>query len=65
MMSVQEVKDWLDTLCPDSGVGIDEGGLALVVWPDREASEATGPYLDIGGIPSDDLEGHDIEEGES
>jgi len=43
MMNVNEVKAWLDTLDPDAFVGIDDGGLILVV----EDSEAC---LEIGGM---------------
>lgn len=53
MMSVAEVKDWLATLSPESGVAIDDGGLSLVEV--KEHTE-TGAYLEVGGVPDDDDE---------
>jgi hypothetical protein len=43
MMSVDELKDWLNTLPADALVAIDEGGLSLVEV-DGEAS------IEIGGV---------------
>ena len=51
MMTVAEVIDWLQTLPPDSSVGVDDGGLCL-----REVSaknSMTNAYCEIGGIPED------------
>lgn len=49
MMTVREIKHWLDTL--DSGddalVGIDEGGLILVAMGEE------GAYLEVGGADPD------------
>ena len=47
MMSVREVKRWLDTLDPDECVGVDEGGLTLV-------NETGKAYLEVGGLPDPD-----------
>jgi len=46
MMSVKEVKRWLNTLEDDDDVAIDDGGLALVCCQDPDA------YLEVGGEPS-------------
>lgn len=47
-MPVRELRGWLDTLGDDQLVGVDEGGLCLVVAGDPE------PYLEIGGMPDDE-----------
>ncbi len=52
-MDVKEIKDWLDTLDPDDGVGVDEGGLCLVVEGEPDC------YLEIGGIPLPEDESED------
>lgn len=58
MMTVTEVKLWLDTLYPDSSVAIDDGGLTLV---EIEANgEQTESYLEIGGTPTEDEDGADV-----
>ena len=44
MMSNAEIKDWLATLPEETNIGVDEGGLTLVV-------EESNAYLEIGGIP--------------
>ena len=44
MMTVCEVREWLDGLNDDDEVGIDDGGLCLRVC-DREE------WLEIGGLP--------------
>lgn len=49
MVSREELQVWLDSLPKGALVGVDEGGLALVVWPSREAGE--GEYFEIGGMP--------------
>jgi len=46
-MSVQEIKEWLNTLEDADEVGIDEGGLCLRVVSNTET------YCEIGGIPED------------
>jgi hypothetical protein len=48
MMSVNEIKAWLDTLGSESQVAVDDGGLALVEI--SASGEETGAYLEIGGI---------------
>ena len=45
MMSVKEVKRWLNMLNKDDGVYIDEGGLTLRSYDDPHA------YLELGGDP--------------
>ena len=52
MMAAAEIIRWLGTLSPQTDVGIDEGGLALVV-PDNGPD--SGAYLEVGGM-SDDSE---------
>lgn len=44
-MEVQEIQRWLSTLPPDSGVGVDDGGLCLVSTSDPDV------YCEVGGIP--------------
>lgn len=50
MISVTELKEWLETLDPNSDVAIDDGGLNL-----ENHNSSTGPdgeaYIEIGGIP--------------
>jgi hypothetical protein len=50
MMPVKEIREWLDFLPDDAQVGIDEGGLSLVL--------AGSPtiYIEVGGLPSSDDE---------
>lgn len=43
-MQAREIEEWIKTLDPDDQVGVDEGGLTLVV----EGSDAC---LEIGGMP--------------
>ena len=47
-MTVEEIKEWLDLLDCSDEVGIDEGGLCLVV------ASAPYVYLEIGGIDDDE-----------
>lgn len=50
MMTIQELKRWLDTLDPNNSVAVDEGGLALIeVTP--EGLRASAAYIEIGGQP--------------
>lgn len=49
MMSVSDLKQWLETLDPKSSVGVDEGGLTLIEV--NESGKRTDAYLEIGGIP--------------
>lgn len=48
MTTVRELKRWLNTLSPTENVGIDEGGLILLV----QSSDA---YFEIGGLPGETL----------
>jgi hypothetical protein len=49
MMTVKELRRWIDTLNPDNRVAIDEGGLTVVeLTPD---GTETGAYLELGGVP--------------
>lgn len=57
MMSVEEVKRWINTLDGKNYVAIDDGGLCLVeLTPD---DQETGAYCEIGGIPLPDDEAKD------
>lgn len=42
MMAKEDIAAWLETLPPDTGVGVDDGGLTLVA--------ANGAYLEVGGV---------------
>ena len=48
MISVTELKRWLETLENDDSVYVDEGGLTLCSEGDPEA------YLEVGGERDDD-----------
>ena len=51
-MSLQEVKEWINTLDNHNYVAIDDGGLAIIeLTPD---GEETGAYCEIGGTPDND-----------
>lgn len=50
-MSVQEVRDWVNSLDKRDSVAVDDGGLALVEL-DPNGVE-TGAYLEVGGVPAD------------
>jgi hypothetical protein len=54
MMLQKEVMKWLKTIPEDSGIAIDDGGLALVEL-DADNDE-TDNYIEIGGIPQDEEE---------
>jgi hypothetical protein len=43
-MRIADIKAWLDTLSEDAEVGVDEGGLTLVVL------DLPDVYLEIGGV---------------
>lgn len=58
MIATKELIRWAQTLDPDSGVAIDDGGLTLVEL-DADNAES-GAYLEVGGIPLDE----DLEEEE-
>lgn len=45
MVTATAIKEWLNHLPPDAQVGIDEGGLTLIVFDDPDS------YFEIGGIP--------------
>ncbi len=47
MMAARELQDWLGTLNDGDMVGIDDGGLTIVV----AGSDA---YLEVGGIPEEE-----------
>lgn len=47
-MRVSEIRRFLDTLYETDLVGIDLGGMVLLVVDDD------GPYLEIGGLPEGD-----------
>ena len=50
MMTVDQLRDWLRTLKGGDHVGVDEGGLILVVVEHPEV------YWEIGGLPEDEGE---------
>ena len=53
MISVKDLKEWLDELNPETFVAVDEGGLTLVqILPGH--SGLSGNYLEVGGIPDSD-----------
>jgi hypothetical protein len=55
MMTVQEVKDWLNTLPPNHRVAVDDGGLTLICLEDVH------PYLELGGMPlEEDMDAEDL-----
>jgi hypothetical protein len=45
MMTVRDIKAWLNTLPDDDSVGVDDGGLTLVPAGQPDA------WLEIGGMP--------------
>ena len=50
MMATAEVKTWPDSLPAGSSIGVDEGGLCLVlVGEDGKAVDGT--WCDVGGLP--------------
>jgi hypothetical protein len=56
-----EIKDWLETLGSGALVGIDEGGLCLVMV-EGTVEASSHPYLEVGGIPEeDDAEGEEAD----
>ncbi len=54
MVRLSELQKWLKTLPIDALVGVDEGGLTLITHV-QSGQEEPFPYLEIGGIPEDDL----------
>lgn len=48
MMSNADIKAWLAALAEDAKIGVDEGGVTLVVLGDDR-------YLEVGGIPNPDV----------
>jgi hypothetical protein len=46
MITVKELKRWLDTLEDDDSVSIDEGGISLL------SDQQPDAYLEVGGEPS-------------
>lgn len=51
MISVKQLREWLDTLKDDSSIGIDDGGLTLYEVQDEEPTEA---YIEVGGLPEEE-----------
>ncbi|WP_216912961.1 hypothetical protein [Nocardia noduli] len=51
MIPVHELRTWSSGLDPSRHVGIDEGGLTLVEFPDRDP--LAGAYLEVGGCDED------------
>jgi len=52
-MMARDVKEWLDTVQPDSAVAIDDGGLRLVEVRDPDC------WLEVGGLPQPAAPGFD------
>jgi len=50
-LSKHDIIRWLEDLPSDTFVGIDDGGLALVVVGDTQEIESTAAYLEVGGFP--------------
>jgi hypothetical protein len=55
MMTVTQVREWLDTLEATDHVAIDDGGLALVALDDHAVE--LDAWCEVGGIPQDEDEG--------
>ena len=49
MISQAELVEWLNTLSPDTQVGIDEEGLTLITEAGFQ-----DPYLEVGGIETEE-----------
>lgn len=49
MVSVKELRAWLDTLPEDSSVGVDDGGLTLIEV--NAEGDETAAYYEVGGLP--------------
>jgi len=64
MITVKDLKNWIKRLKDDDLVGIEEGGLALVVCQNtKESLEQLrmfpfwdDAYIEIGGIPEEERE---------
>jgi hypothetical protein len=56
MISIRELKDWLEQLNDEDGIAIDDGGLTLVVFTEGETTRPDGNYIEVGGIPLDEEE---------
>jgi hypothetical protein len=48
MITVTELKRWLNTLPKGDSVAVDEGGLTLV------SEKCPDAYLEVGGVPEED-----------
>jgi len=56
-MIARSIKIWINSLPDDVYVGVDDGGLTLVVEDGyRLPVMGPKPYLEIGGIPEDNEE---------
>jgi hypothetical protein len=59
MISLKELKRWIDTLDCDC-VAVDEGGLNLVeVDMDEHKPQVGDAYLEVGGVPLEDPDDED------
>jgi hypothetical protein len=56
MITRNELLDWVTALSEDAMIGIDEGGLSLVVHDSGAGRTEHGEYFEIGGIPEDEPE---------
>jgi len=68
MITVKDLKNWTKGLKDDELIGIDEGGLTLVVVDDSEEARLQQlkmfpscdvPYIEVGGLPIVEEEGED------
>ena len=50
MITVKELKQWVESLDPESDVAIDAGGLILTNL-NSKTSDNNEAYLEVGGIP--------------
>jgi hypothetical protein len=49
MIDRKKLIDWASTLHPESSIGIDDDGVALIEI-DKKGDD-TGAYLEVGGVP--------------
>jgi hypothetical protein len=54
MISIKELRRWLNTLDQNRSVAIDDGGLNLVEV--NENDEETDEYIEVGGVSEDEPE---------
>ena len=52
MISVKELREFLDGIHDDTHVAIDEGGLTLILCTSEGVE--TGSSIEVGGVPADE-----------